>query len=351
MEFACSCPDYEHRISKAALDDSQEPMPTRCKHGYAVEFSLKLRERVTTEILGFEVASNPEEQCLVCGSNHINKWGWRYRKDGGRVQRFKCISCGHRWNARNLGFENMRANPHAITVALDLYFKGVSLRKIVDHLKQFERVNVSYVAVYKWIQKYVALMKKYVDDFKPELSKVYHADEVKVNVRGEWVYLWNLMDGDTRFLLASHVSRGRTVTDARQAFQKAKQTGKTEPSFILTDGLPSYIEAARQEFPNAVHIPSVGIQNRINNNRIERYHGTFRERNKVMRAVKKPDSPILEGQRVYYDYLRPHMGLNGKTPAEVAGINLELEGNRWEKIIKRAAAPQKLTADESTHPS
>jgi hypothetical protein len=29
----------------------------------------------------------------------------------------------------------MRANPHAITVALDLYFKGVSLRKIVDRLE------------------------------------------------------------------------------------------------------------------------------------------------------------------------------------------------------------------------
>ncbi len=63
----------------------------------------------------------------------------------------------------------MRANPHAITVALDLYFKGVSLRKIVDHLKQFERVNVSYVAIYKWVQKYVSLMRDYVDAMKPEL--------------------------------------------------------------------------------------------------------------------------------------------------------------------------------------
>jgi len=50
----------------------------------------------------------------------------------------------------------MRANPHAITVALDLHFKAVSLRKIVDHLKQFEHVNISHVAVLKWIQKYVA---------------------------------------------------------------------------------------------------------------------------------------------------------------------------------------------------
>lgn len=57
----------------------------------------------------------------------------------------------------------MHTNPHAITVALDLYFKGVSLRKIVDHLKQFEGVTVSHVAVIKWIKKYVALMRDYVD--------------------------------------------------------------------------------------------------------------------------------------------------------------------------------------------
>jgi len=73
----------------------------------------------------------------------------------------------------------------------------------------------------------------------------------------------------------------------------------------------------------------------VNNNRIERFHGTVRERNKVMRAIKKPDSTIIEGQRIYYNHIRPHMALEGKTPAEVAGIDLQLEGNKWETIIKK----------------
>ena len=73
----------------------------------------------------------------------------------------------------------------------------------------------------------------------------------------------------------------------------------------------------------------------MNNNRIERFHGTVRERNKVMRAIKKPDSTIIEGQRIYYNHIRPHMALEGKTPAEVAGIDLQLEGNKWETIIKK----------------
>jgi len=101
-------------------------------------------------------------------------------------------------------------------------------------------VNVSYVAIYKWIQKYVTLMKDYVDTLHPELSRVWHADETKVNVRGQWVWLWHLMDGDTRFLLANHVSQGRTVADAREAFREAKAVGKTDARVLLTDGLGSY---------------------------------------------------------------------------------------------------------------
>lgn len=331
-DWSCECPDYANR-------------QIACKHIYAVYFSLNFREQVTSRNLNLAITSPDQEQCSNCGSTHIQKWGWKHRSDGTKVQRFKCMSCSHRWNAKPEGFEHMRANPHAITVALDLYFKGVSLRKIVDHLRQFEQVNVSFVAVYKWVQKYVALMRDYVDTLHPELSRVYHADETKVNIRGQWVWLWHLMDGDTRFLLANHVSQGRTVADAREAFREAKVVAKTDARVLLTDGLESYKRAAEKEFPNAVHISGIGIQGRVNNNRMERYHGTFKERTKVMRALKKSDSAFIEGQRIYYDYLRPHSALDGKTPAEAAGINLELDANKWESLIKKARSQETPQAE------
>jgi putative transposase len=329
VEWACGCPDHLNRGEV-------------CKHIHAVLFSLNLRQRVTSCNLGLDITCPDEDHCANCGATHIQKWGWRYNGNN-RIQRYKCISCGHRWDAKNSGFERMRANPHAITVALDLYFKGVSLRKIVDHLKQFEHVNVSHAAVLYWIKKYVTVMRDYVDTLKPELSRVYHADETKVNIRGQWVWLWHLMDGDTRFLLANHVSYGRRISDAREAFRDAKKIAKVEPRVVLTDGLESYRPAAEKEFPEAIHVAGVGIQGRINNNRMERYHSTFKERSKVMRAIKRTDSAFIEGQRVYYDYLRPHSALNGRTPAEAAGLNLELGENKWRSLIKRAAS----SCDES----
>jgi transposase-like protein/DNA-directed RNA polymerase subunit M/transcription elongation factor TFIIS len=325
LDWSCECPDFVNR-------------QVACKHIYCVFFSRNFREQVTSKNLNLALAitSPDQEQCSNCGSAHIQKWGWKHRSDGTKVQRFKCMSCSHRWNAKTVGFEHMRANPHAITVALDLYFKGVSLRKIVDHLKQFEHVNVSHVAVLKWIQKYVEIMRVYVDAMKPELSRVFHADETKVNIRGQWVWLWHLMDGDTRFLLANHVSQSRNVNDAREAFQDAKAVAKVEPRVLLTDGLGSYGPAARREFPDAVHVAGVGLQGRLNNNRMERYQGTLKERTKVMRALKNTDTAILDGQRIYYNHIRPHQALNGKTPAESAGLESHLGPNKWEAIITKA---------------
>jgi hypothetical protein len=55
-----------------------------------------------------------------------------------------------------------------------------------------------------------------------------------------------------------------------------------------------------------------------------------------MRAIKKPDTSVIDGQRIYYNYIRPHTALNGKTPAEAAGIELNLTGNKWESLIRKA---------------
>ena len=35
-------------------------------------------------------------------------------------------------------------------------------------------------------------------------------------------------------------------------------------------------------------------------------------------------------------FIRPHMALNGKIPAEVANIDLDLEGNKWLSLIGKS---------------
>jgi len=69
---------------------------------------------------------------------------------------------------------------------------------------------------------------------------------------------------------------------------------------------------------------------------MEAFNGTVRSREKVMRSLKREDSPILDGYQIFHNHMRPHMGLDGKTPAEVAGIQVKGE-NKWLTLIQNAS--------------
>jgi len=81
-------------------------------------------------------------------------------------------------------------------------------------------------------------------------------------------------------------------------------------------------------------IQNVGINKKINQNIVERLHGTLNDMLRSRRGMSKNESTesMLDGWFVYYNFLRPHSSLGGKTPAEVAGIELNLS-NRWESLI------------------
>ncbi|MFI5448698.1 MAG: hypothetical protein ACHQ03_02875 [Candidatus Bathyarchaeia archaeon] len=52
--------------------------------------------------------------------------------------------------------------------------------------------------------------------------------------------------------------------------------------------------------------------------------------------MKREDSPLLTGLQIYHNYVRPHMGLNGKTPADLAGIQVGGD-DKWMTLIQNAS--------------
>jgi hypothetical protein len=77
----------------------------------------------------------------------------------------------------------------------------------------------------------------------------------------------------------------------------------------------------------------VGLQHHPNNNHIERLHGSIRQREKVMRGLKIDTTPIVEGHRLYYNFIKPHEALNGRTPSEEAGITIDGK-DKWLTLMK-----------------
>jgi hypothetical protein len=70
---------------------------------------------------------------------------------------------------------------------------------------------------------------------------------------------------------------------------------------------------------------------------MERSNGELRDREKVMRSLKTEETPILKGMQSFHNYLRPHMALDEQTPAQAAGIDLKLDGNKWMQLIQNAS--------------
>jgi transposase-like protein len=332
--WKCSCPDQTTRAIK-------------CKHIFAVELSLELRRRIEN---AKRIVPLDYQSCLSCGSTSIVKHGILHNKNGD-LQRYSCKACGRRFTM-NLGFERMHANPRAITGAMQLYFSGESYRNIQKFLRM-GGLKVSHVTVYNWIRRYVGLMEKYLKDFEPQVGRTWRADEVFIEFRGNMKYLFAVMDDETRFWIAQQVADNKGVSDVTPMFKAAKELTHTTPTTFITDGANNFVTAYRHEFKHragnsrrhAVHVREIRMAGTVHNNKMERMNGEVRDREKVMRGLKNADSPALKGLQIYHNFVRPHEGLNGKTPADVAGITVE-GSNKWLTIIRNAAHVQSLNGEE-----
>jgi transposase-like protein len=210
----------------------------------------------------------------------------KLQNKAGDIQRFECLSCGKRFT-NNLGFERMR-NPKAITLAMQMYFGGESLRNVQRALR-LQGVNVSYVSVWRWIRKYVSLMEEYLKDFTPQVSDTWRADELYVSIRGKMKFMFSVMDDETRFWIAQNMSHWKEGADTSRLFQNAKATAGKTPKTLITDALKSYRSSSQKEFAGTTHIREIALVGQIHNNKMERMNGEVLDREKTMLGLKKID--------------------------------------------------------------
>ena len=55
----------------------------------------------------------------------------------------------------------------------------------------------------------------------------------------------------------------------------------------------------------------------------------------ILLEIKKKDTPILTGYQLFHNYIRPYMGLEGRTPSEMCGVEIEGQ-NKWITLIQNA---------------
>jgi transposase-like protein len=269
-----------------------------------------------------------EMNCKFCNSTRTVKYG--FKASG---QYYKCNDC-RRTFAGILAPEGMRFTTATIGEALGLFFDGLSLSDISRHLIATDGIYVNPSTVWRWVIRYSKEAHKLLGEIKVKTSGRWVIDEMVVKIAGRNYWLWDVINADDRFLLASHLTTTRTMRSAIVLLYEAKDRTIGIPREIVTDGLGIYPDAVEQVFgADSKHIRAKGLTAEINTNIIERFQGTVKERTKVMRGLKTLDSAeiISDGFIIHYDFLRPHMTLKGKTPAMVAGLKLPFK--TWIELV------------------
>lgn len=204
------------------------------------------------------------------------------------------------------------------------------------------KVKVSQVTVHNWITKYSILVKQYVDTLKADLGDKWHVDETAIKIKEQQKWFWEIIDVKTRFMVAEHLFPTRTIKDSTKLFMDARNRMIKRPKIIYADGCFAYRKGFNKAFytnkrDNTILIQNVGINARPHQNIVERLHGTLKDMLRARRGLDQYDKTesMLDGWFVYYNFLRPHSSLGGKTPAEAAGIKLDLT-DRWESLIDLA---------------
>lgn len=222
----------------------------------------------------------------------------------------------------------MKNRADIIAASLDLYYRGLSLRQIVQHLETSHKIKISHGTIYYWIKKYVQLIGRYTQGLNAKFSERWHADETVLKVNGRHLLLWSLLDSETRFLIATHISQKRGEEEASALLRKALTTSKEQPLEVVTDGLESYSNAIKKELGTDPEKPVIHLQGSLTkalNNKMERLNGTIKSRTKSMAGMYDEGTTMrfVDGFSIYYNYMRPHMALHYMTPAMMLGITNE----------------------------
>ncbi len=254
--------------------------------------------------------------CKYCGSPNVVKFG---TFEG--VQRYWCKDCERKF-ADNDALPKMKTPVTVIASALSCYYGGMPLDAIQRHLQQQYGTYYSEMGIYNWVIRFSKEAVDRAKGFQPITGDTWIADETVLKVGGKNIWFFDVIDEKSRYLLASRLAPSRTIKDVALVMNEARCKAGKSPKRIITDKLAAYIDGIELVFgADTEHIQSKPFVDVNSTNIIERFHGTLKDRTKVVRGFKNMDTARLltEAWLVYYNFFKEHETLGNIPPAVVMG--------------------------------
>ena len=277
------------------------------------------------------IGTGSKGNCLYCGGEHVIKDGWQAGK-----QRYRCRDCGKRFI--NTGaIHGRRMSPWQIGTAIRLFYSGMSYKQITESMADmYDMPEPSKATIHGWVKDYTGAALEEMKNHPAHTGEEWVVGEVRVTVGGKRVWVWDIMDRDTRYMLASHLASKRNAAAA--VMHKAAKASASQPRIIKTHRVRPYRAAIKSVFRSVRHIRSRGMRADVNNDLSEGLQGIQRQRAKTLRGPyhRKSGQLYLDGWALTYNLFRKHEALEGKTPGEAAEVGAPFKG--WADVARMDVA-------------
>ncbi len=136
-------------------------------------------------------------------------------------------------------------------VAVRWYLRyGLSYRDVEELLAE-RGIEVDHVTVYRWVQRFTALLADAARFRRHAPGDRWFVDETYVKVNGVWRYVYRAIDqyGQVIDVL---MSARRDAVAARRFFIRALRALKVRPHKVVTDAAPVYPRVLDDLLPGGV---------------------------------------------------------------------------------------------------
>ena len=142
--------------------------------------------------------------CPYCDDTRVVKNG----KQSGK-QRYRCKGCSKQFNDTG-ALHGHRLPTNQVGAAIDMFYSGMSYQQIAEMVaKTYDIPEPSKETLYSWVRDYTDAAVAEMSQHPAHTGPHWVADQMQVKVGGEQLWNWNVMDAETRYILASHRSPNR----------------------------------------------------------------------------------------------------------------------------------------------
>lgn len=189
-----------------------------------------------------------------------------------------------------------------------------------------------------------------------------HFDEKRIHVNGKLHDDLNAIDSKTKFILSELFVEVKDTSSVRVFLmhikricykqiletymrERHKPKKKRKLTTFVCDGCPTFNSVCTALFWRTAYIISgisikykkYGVKH--NNNPIERYNQEIKRRIIVFGSFRSFEGAriFLSMKSIIYNFINPHSELSGRTPAEAAGIYIQLHNDKLLNLIQYVA--------------